>query len=113
MNKVQYDLGVITDIDLRGDVGATSSSFGIKHKLYAIGNYYDVFKDDGNVGMCAVFKGLADVTKYPVYLHCTHGMDRTGIVCFILEAILGISEEDLVRDYQLSALYYDRMWSLN
>ena len=41
--------------------------------------------------------------NYPIYMHCTYGRDRTGSVCYLLEALLGVSDEDLRKDYDLSA----------
>ena len=38
-----------------------------------------------------------------MYLHCTYGVDRTGTVCYLLEALLGVSDADLRKDYELSA----------
>lgn len=40
--------------------------------------------------------------NYPVYLHCTYGLDRTGTVCYLL----GVSEQDVMRDYCLSLLHH-------
>jgi protein tyrosine/serine phosphatase len=37
-------------------------------------------------------------------LHCTYGCDRTGTVCYLLEALLGVSRGDCLRDYGLSNL---------
>ena len=34
--------------------------------------------------------------SYPIYMHCTYGMDRTGTMCYLLGALLGMSEEDIV-----------------
>lgn len=55
---------------------------------------------------------MAKKENYPVYLHCTHGMDRTGTVCYLLGAMLGVSEEDLMLDYKLSALYHGQLWGI-
>ena len=60
-----------------------------------------------------IFADLANESNYPVYMHCTHGLDRTGTVCYILGAILGMSDEDLMREYQLSSLYHNNLWALN
>ena len=37
-----------------------------------------------------------------MYLHCTYGADRTGTVCYLLEAVLGVSAEDCLKDYSLT-----------
>ena len=57
--------------------------------------------------MKAVFETLAQEENYPVYLHCNYGMDRTGMICYILEALLGMSPEDCYRDWELSVFVYD------
>ena len=46
-----------------------------------------------------IFNALANCDTAPALLHCTYGADRTGIVTFFLEALLGMSEEDMTRDY--------------
>lgn len=38
----------------------------------------------------------------PVYFHCQGGCDRTGTLSFLLLGVLGVSESDLARDYELS-----------
>jgi hypothetical protein len=37
-----------------------------------------------------------------MYMHCTYGRDRTGTVCYLLEALLGVSKGDCRKDYGLS-----------
>lgn len=38
----------------------------------------------------------------PVYLHCASGADRTGCICGMLEAILGVDARDIDRDYEMT-----------
>ena len=46
-----------------------------------------------------IFNAIANCDNEPALLHCTYGADRTGIVSFFLEALLGMSEYDMTRDY--------------
>ena len=41
-----------------------------------------------------------------VFLHCNHGVNRAGTLSFVIEGILGYSEADLCRDYELSSFAY-------
>ena len=47
---------------------------------------------------------MADASSYPVLFHCWAGADRAGTLAFLLNALLGVSLEDLIRDYELSSL---------
>ena len=46
-----------------------------------------------------IFNALANCDNEPALLHCTYGADRTGIATFFLEALIGMSEEDMTKDY--------------
>lgn len=48
------------------------------------------------------FETLADKNNYPMYMHCNEGASRTGTAAFLAEAVLGVSYEDMVRDYELT-----------
>ncbi len=50
-----------------------------------------------------IFKLLADENNYPFYTHCQHGADRTGTFAFIVNGVLGVSYEDLTRDFEVSS----------
>lgn len=39
----------------------------------------------------------------PVYFHCVWGADRTGLMASIIESILGVSLEDIYKEYDLTA----------
>ena len=60
------------------------------------------------------FKDLKDAMKAVmrrivagdnVYFHCTIGTDRTGTIAYFLEGLLGVSEEDRLRDYEMTYFY--------
>ena len=38
----------------------------------------------------------------PLYFHCYYGADRTGTVAFILSALLGVSQSDTDKDYEMT-----------
>ncbi len=46
-----------------------------------------------------VFEVLGDETSYPVLFHCTYGRDRSGVVSALVLGVLGVSREDILRDY--------------
>ena len=59
------------------------------------------FRDGTNIAeqYVKIFNAIANCDKEPALLHCTYGADRTGIATFFLEALLGMSEEDMTKDY--------------
>jgi hypothetical protein len=72
-------------------------------------NYYSVPMKSG--GNCIIlnedviknaFEVLGNKDNYPVVIHCSIGTDRTGMLCFLINALLGVSEEDLYKDYLFS-----------
>jgi protein-tyrosine phosphatase len=46
---------------------------------------------------------IAAPENYPLVFHCNAGKDRSGIIAAILLSALGITEEDIVNDYVLTA----------
>ena len=97
-------LGIKTEIDFRtpeeaGNYGGSPIP-NAKLKYVTLGGYADAFRQ---VGYKEVFSMLADVNNYPVYMHCTGGADRTGTISFLLNALLGVSETELVQDYELTS----------
>ena len=53
---------------------------------------------------CKIFKILANRDAYPVYFHCHAGADRTGTVAALLKFMLGVSEDDVATDYELTSI---------
>lgn len=51
-----------------------------------------------------IFQLFAGKNSYPLYFHCQGGGDRTGTIAFLLEAVLGVSQEDAESEYEYSNL---------
>lgn len=47
----------------------------------------------------------------PAYYHCAIGADRTGTFACLLEGLLGVSQSDIDKDYELTSLFsgYNRL----
>jgi protein-tyrosine phosphatase len=50
------------------------------------------------------------VTRFPLFIHCNSGKDRTGVVVASLLCILGIDREVIVEEYLLSEGDVRREW---
>ena len=57
-----------------------------------------------------MFEYLSDSSNYPIYTHCQGGADRTGTYAFILNGLLGVSYEDLTRDFELTSFSGVKRW---
>ena len=61
-----------------------------------------------------IFNFLADESHLPCYFHCNGGADRTGTIAWILNALLGVNEEHLFEDYELTSFtVWNRRWRAN
>ncbi|MBR4613791.1 MAG: tyrosine-protein phosphatase [Kiritimatiellae bacterium] len=49
-----------------------------------------------------VFRVFLDKAKYPIVFHCIGGRDRTGAVAFILESLLGVDEDEMRKDWEVT-----------
>ena len=66
------------------------------------GSHYS-FDNTTPATMKKIFDVLADPSQYPVYYHCNAGADRTGSITYIINGLLGVSYEDLVKDFELTS----------
>ena len=105
---VRATFGIRTDLDLRGAGqcnGMTASPLGgdVRFVCVAALTYGGVFKGEGAKRMAECLRVFADEANYPIAFHCAQGADRTGSLAFVLEALLGVSAEDRVLDWELTA----------
>ena len=102
--------GIRTDVDLRTDGecrGMEGSPLGPEVRWAHVSSaaYGDLQLDWGRDAFRRVFEVFLDPDAAGIDFHCIAGQDRTGAVSFIVLALLGVSEEDLARDWEATALW--------
>lgn len=56
----------------------------------------------GREPFARLFRLFEKKENYPIVFHCAGGRDRTGTLSFLLLGLLGVSDEDLCRDWEAS-----------
>ena len=99
-------LGVRTELDLRtgGEARLTTRMLGDLVSYYQLPVFETGISAASSDNLCRIFALLAEPENYPIYLHCTDGVEKTGRFCAVLEALLGMEREDILREYELSGL---------
>lgn len=99
-------MGIKTELDLRG----YTEESGYREKSLIPDTSLVQITTDGYMGAYRltdnfrqVFSLMANENNYPMYVHCTGGADRTGTVFFLLNALLGVPEKQLIQDYELTS----------
>jgi protein-tyrosine phosphatase len=54
----------------------------------------------------AVVTHAADPASLPMVVHCTAGKDRTGVASALILAALGVDEQTILADFELTSKYY-------
>jgi protein-tyrosine phosphatase len=52
-----------------------------------------------------ILTALADESRLPAVFHCAAGKDRTGMLAALLLLVLGVAEDDILDDYELTSYY--------
>ena len=101
-------LGIAVDLDLRGIKdsesrvgpvidGADYLKFPVEKNMgRGTGNTQELYQ----LAIRAIIGYLSEGKA--VYFHCAGGADRTGTLAFLIEALVGVSENDLSKDYELT-----------
>lgn len=117
INTLTNVLKVKTEIDLRrpGENGNIKASpigdkvnymhlpmyYGGENVLTYVGEH-SAYLYDNPAQIKIFFEALADKNNYPLDFHCAIGKDRTGCMAYLIEALCGMNEEDIYRDYLFS-----------
>ncbi|GAA2184353.1 tyrosine-protein phosphatase [Micromonospora lupini] len=83
------------------DWAGTPHEKGSDLARYLADRYADLAQT-GTAGLAEAIGLIADSANAPVVVHCVAGKDRTGIVCALTLAVLGVDDADITADYALS-----------
>ncbi len=102
---LKNQLGITADLDLREEEESlylTESPMGneIDYIRIPITAYGEFITEPGD-NLKAIMNTLID--NEVIYIHCYAGCDRTGTVSWLILGLLGVPEEDLIKDYELSS----------
>lgn len=105
-------LNMRSEIDLRNDLdngGQQGCAWvGGIYNRWSLSAYDSISKYSGRYSAANmetlrnVFAFLSNENNYPVYLHCNWGADRTGTLAYLINGLLGVAYEDLVKDFELT-----------
>lgn len=108
------ELGIQHDLDLRGREGGgsddepdmTESPLG-SDVWYTRTQQYAWYALTPVATWQSYLRCVIDAVTHrePVYFHCTAGADRTGTLACVLEGMLGMSQSDIDKDYELTTFY--------
>ena len=96
-------VGIRTEIDLRDtNLGLSVLGPNVKYVFCKIGVYTMTDRDREN--QIKAFRVFLDPKNYPIAFHCSGGRDRTGTLAYLLNGLLGVSDDDLEKDFEATWL---------
>ena len=112
--EARETFGFRTELDLRTDwecFGMTASPLGpdVRWVRVESSNYGDMKSPKAREAFARCFRTVNDAKNLPLVFHCAGGADRTGTLAFLIEGILGVGEEDMWKDWELTIFWYDKL----
>lgn len=107
-NVLVDQCGVRAELNLRGknegDYTPPTSSILGTDILYYIPDIYQWYSIANKTVWRGMLRFAFDCVLHnqPVYFHCAAGADRTGTFACVIEALLGVSQSDIDKDYELT-----------
>lgn len=105
------ELGIRTDLDLRSKAetvqlcGMSPLGTNVQWRLVPLLAYDRIDSDKGRKQMREALGVVFDRSNWPIAFHCKTGKDRTGTLAFMLLALLGVAEDDICLDWEVTAFY--------
>lgn len=114
-----------TELDIRYSSGSSDYSksehpvSGVDYVNLGMGQYDSIIPQSkkyyatSHANFKKTFELLAKKESYPLAFHCTAGADRTGTLAYLVNGLLGVSYEDLCKDFELTSIYNSKRWRSN
>ena len=107
INVLHDLLGIQRELDLRysSEVNRDYSLIGKDVDYRHIDGAWYAIND--NVKCKELLNVVIDsvINNIPLFFHCAGGADRTGTLAMWIEAILGVNQSDIDKDYELTSFY--------
>jgi protein-tyrosine phosphatase len=88
------------------DIGiAAVQKFDLASDVVGLADLYIHLLDQSRESLGQVFRLLARAKPGACLFHCSHGKDRTGLVAALLLLLAGVSDQDIISNYQISSTY--------
>lgn len=108
-NTMVNQVGVKYELNLRGNEvdevpRGDYSVWGVEYLRTSAQAWYSI---SDKVLWKQLLKTIINAVTHeiPLYFHCAAGADRTGTLACVLEAILGMSQSDIDKDYEITSFY--------
>lgn len=100
------ELNIQAELNLGAVDSETTIAANCDYKKIYYSNYATAISDSG--ARTALKNILESIVAWlelakNIYMHCQGGCDRTGTLSFLLLGLLGVSESDLAKEYELSS----------
>lgn len=103
---ISYDLDFRKTSEMDGLSGRSPLGNSVVFKNRSNSTYASI-KSNADIKACArlMYDALKD--GHGLYFHCVAGADRTGTMAFLFEGLLGVSEDNLAKEYELTSFSRD------
>lgn len=100
------ELNIQAELNLGAVDSETTIAANCDYKKIYYSNYATAITDSGaRSALKTILEAMVAWLELPknIYMHCQGGCDRTGTLSFIILGLLGVSESDLSKEYELSS----------
>lgn len=99
---------VIGTLVLNDDTPSNTKTYEVKHyeiNYTSDATYYALARKAVKDVMTQIVNAHQNNQDYSMYFHCRIGADRTGMLAYLLEGLLGAPNEERYRDYEMTVFF--------